>query len=107
MHEMPCAFAFALPSAGNNIPAKIAMMAITTRSSINVKARQPVGVLSLVLILTSGCSHFRAEHYATISRFERRHQAANLRNHSCAEKRARPRHVLPLVKIPLRLSDWI
>jgi hypothetical protein len=34
---MPCAFVLALLSAGNNMPARMAMIAITTRSSINVK----------------------------------------------------------------------
>ncbi len=36
MHIMPCAFAFALPSAGNSKAARIAMIAITTSSSISV-----------------------------------------------------------------------
>src|SRR6187551_1270807 len=35
---MRCAFSFALLSAGNNMLARIAMMAITTSSSINVNA---------------------------------------------------------------------
>jgi hypothetical protein len=39
MHEIPCALAFALVRAGNNRLARIAMMAITTSSSINVKPR--------------------------------------------------------------------
>jgi hypothetical protein len=34
---MACAFSFALDKAGNSIAARMAMMAITTRSSINVK----------------------------------------------------------------------
>ena len=34
------AFSFALESAGNNIPARIAMMAMTTSNSINVNALQ-------------------------------------------------------------------
>src|SRR5882724_199876 len=38
-HWSRCALAFALPSAGSNIAARIAMIAITTRSSIKVKAR--------------------------------------------------------------------
>ena len=37
MHEMPCALVFALAKAGNNMPAKMAIMAITTSNSINVK----------------------------------------------------------------------
>ena len=36
-HEIARAFSRALLSAGNNIPAKIAIIAITTKSSINVK----------------------------------------------------------------------
>jgi hypothetical protein len=39
MHMTPCALVFALASDGNNIAARIAMIAKTTRSSINVKAR--------------------------------------------------------------------
>jgi len=38
MQAMPPAFALALDSAGSSIPARIAMMAITTSSSINVNA---------------------------------------------------------------------
>ena len=38
MHEMPCALVLALARAGNNMPAKMAIMAITTSNSINVKA---------------------------------------------------------------------
>ncbi len=37
MHEMPCALVFALARAGNNMPAKMAIMAITTSNSIRVK----------------------------------------------------------------------
>ena len=36
MQEVRCAFCFALAKAGNNMAAKIAMMAMTTNSSINV-----------------------------------------------------------------------
>ena len=45
MHLVPCAFDFALLNAGSNIAAKIAMMAMTTSSSIKVKpgARRGVG----------------------------------------------------------------
>src|SRR5262245_17899747 len=35
---MPCAFVFALARAGKSMPAKMAMMAMTTRSSIKVNA---------------------------------------------------------------------
>ena len=35
---MPCALLFALAKAGNSIAARIAMMAMTTNNSINVKA---------------------------------------------------------------------
>jgi len=37
-HWIPCAFVFALPKAGSNNAARIAMIAITTSSSIRVKA---------------------------------------------------------------------
>src|SRR5258708_32893407 len=40
MHEIAWALIFALLNAGNNNEARIAMMAITTRSSISVKARR-------------------------------------------------------------------
>src|SRR5690242_16130126 len=36
---MPCAFCLALPRTGKNIPASMATMAITTSSSMSVKAR--------------------------------------------------------------------
>src|SRR5271154_1662950 len=39
MHAIFCAFALADESAGNNIAARIAMMATTTSNSINVNAR--------------------------------------------------------------------
>ena len=38
MQSVSWAFALVLPKAGNNIAAKMAMMAITTNSSINVNA---------------------------------------------------------------------
>src|SRR4051812_36863551 len=41
MQYMPCAFVLALANAGNNMPARIAMIAITTNSSIKVK---PLGL---------------------------------------------------------------
>ena len=34
--DIACALSFALPSAGNNMAARMAMMAMTTRSSIKV-----------------------------------------------------------------------
>jgi hypothetical protein len=37
MHWIPWAWTFALAKAGNNIAAKMAIMAITTNNSINVK----------------------------------------------------------------------
>ena len=37
--EMDCALAFALDKAGKSIAAKMAMIAMTTNSSIRVKAR--------------------------------------------------------------------
>src|SRR5579859_6646697 len=37
MHPIACALTFAAFSAGNNMAARMAMMAITTRSSISVK----------------------------------------------------------------------
>ena len=41
MHLMPVALDLALASAGKSMPAKIAMMAITTSSSMSVKAFRP------------------------------------------------------------------
>lgn len=41
MHFMADAFDLARPSVGKSIPARIAMIAITTRSSIRVNARRP------------------------------------------------------------------
>src|SRR2546426_1629974 len=38
-HVMPCAFVFALDSVGKSMDAKIAMMAMTTSSSMRVNAR--------------------------------------------------------------------
>jgi hypothetical protein len=38
VHLICFAFSFALDNAGNNMPARIAMMAMTTNSSIRVKA---------------------------------------------------------------------
>src|SRR4051812_1983666 len=37
MHDVACPFCFALESAGNNIPARMAMIAMTTSNSIRVK----------------------------------------------------------------------
>src|SRR5687768_11480378 len=37
MHWIPCALIFAFDSAGRSIPARIAMIAMTTSSSISVK----------------------------------------------------------------------
>src|SRR2546430_2773111 len=37
MHLIPCALVFALASAGNNRPARMAMIAMTTNNSIKVK----------------------------------------------------------------------
>src|SRR5258708_10142924 len=42
MHMMPCAFVFALANVGRSIPARIAMIAITTRSSIRVNPERSV-----------------------------------------------------------------
>lgn len=43
MHIALCAFALDWLNAGKSIPAKIAMIAMTTSNSINVKARQDAG----------------------------------------------------------------
>ncbi len=40
MHEIACARVLALDNAGSNIAANMAMMAMTTSSSINVKAHK-------------------------------------------------------------------
>src|SRR6266566_9240934 len=39
-HCVPCAFVFAVPKAGSSMAASIAIMAMTTRSSINVNAHE-------------------------------------------------------------------
>src|SRR5216117_3044984 len=63
-----CALAFARDNAGNNTAARIAMMAMTTRSSIRVKAdgREICGCLPLTrfvrlrrVMLYTACCHFR------------------------------------------------
>src|SRR5438045_2620727 len=41
MHNRPCVLSFALESTGSSMPAKIAMMAITTSSSIRVNPNLP------------------------------------------------------------------
>src|SRR2546427_2573686 len=43
MHEMPVALALALPSAGRSRLARIAIMAMTTSSSMSVNAPREVG----------------------------------------------------------------
>src|SRR5438874_13225487 len=43
MHWMPWALTFALASAGKSNPARIAMMAMTTKRSISVKPRNQMG----------------------------------------------------------------
>jgi hypothetical protein len=48
--EIRCADPFARPSEGNNIAAKIAMIAITTSNSIKVNARITPGNLRLLFI---------------------------------------------------------
>ena len=53
-HEIWCALDFALANAGNNIAAKMAMMAMTTRSSISVKADFCGRNVCLVFIGSSG-----------------------------------------------------
>ena len=50
MQEMPCAFALALVKAGSNIAARMAMIAITTRSSIKVKPGAFFGVLVVLVV---------------------------------------------------------
>jgi hypothetical protein len=42
MHFIATAFSFALPSAGSSMDARMAMMAITTNSSINVNRRDRI-----------------------------------------------------------------
>jgi len=37
MHDMPCALVLAFERAGKSMPARMAMMAMTTSSSIKVK----------------------------------------------------------------------
>src|SRR5260221_526749 len=51
MQEMPVAFALAFESAGRSIPARIAMIAMTTSSSMSVK---PVGADARCEIVVPG-----------------------------------------------------
>src|SRR6185436_3784129 len=63
LHEVRCAFSFAPPKAGNSNAARIAMIAITTRSSIKVNAgghrpgRVELGNLLLTTEKISGHLH--------------------------------------------------
>jgi hypothetical protein len=62
MQEMPCAFCLALANAGNRRAAKMAMMAITTSSSMSVNARLDSAFISLQLsILHPSCAVFAEE----------------------------------------------
>src|SRR5688572_11163382 len=54
MHRMPCAFVLDLAKAGSNKPAKMAIMAITTRSSIKVNPGRPDVIRFGVRILGLG-----------------------------------------------------
>jgi hypothetical protein len=49
-HDTLCALALAFDNAGNSIAARIAMMAITTKSSISVKARSDFEGADLVRV---------------------------------------------------------
>src|SRR5204862_344616 len=51
MHRMPWALALALAKAGNNRPARMAMMAITTNSSIKVKPLDWEGRVKFFIVL--------------------------------------------------------
>src|SRR6185437_12580535 len=55
MHWIDCARSFALLKAGNSIAAKIAMIAMTTKSSIKVNPRGGVAASVLVAL---GCKLF-------------------------------------------------
>src|SRR5437667_641743 len=67
-----CALSLALDNAGNKSPAKMAMMAMTTNSSIKVNARRRVSFLSqasdftilIFLINALGCSRNRRLYWA-------------------------------------------
>src|SRR6266850_3175112 len=65
---MPCAFCLALASAGNSIAARIAIIAITTRSSIKVKACpapcRTVFVQTDVLLYGIGLLLFQVHQYS-------------------------------------------
>ena len=47
MHMMPCPLFFAFPIAGKSIPARIAIMAITTSNSIRVNPLRTAGNLEM------------------------------------------------------------
>ena len=49
MHWVPWAWTFALDKAGSNMPARMAIMAITTNNSINVKPRTAHDGLGLII----------------------------------------------------------
>ena len=51
MQDIACALYFALDNAGNSIAAKIAMIAMTTRSSIKVNPRSRTLFCSFVLFI--------------------------------------------------------
>jgi hypothetical protein len=53
MHAIPCASVFDFDNAGNSIAARMAMMAMTTSSSIKVKARvlERQGICVLIAML--------------------------------------------------------
>jgi hypothetical protein len=57
MHLIELAFAFAFAKAGKSIPARMAMMAMTTRSSIRVKPRRIRDGWSPSVMATSGFSN--------------------------------------------------
>jgi hypothetical protein len=53
MHLIPWARVLAFPNAGSSIAARMAMMAMTTSSSIKVKAKIPEGAPGKYVSLTS------------------------------------------------------
>src|SRR5882724_9360646 len=78
MQPIPCARIFALLKAGNNIAARIAMIAITTSSSIKVNPRRS---------LFGAVGHLRAARVSIIKRFE---DLSQHHQFTCALKRRQP-----------------
>src|SRR5687768_18140506 len=63
LHFTTRAFSLAFASAGRSMPARIAMIAITTRSSIKVKARVACGAVLLVRLIFIRAADGESAHF--------------------------------------------